>query len=97
MNTYEETGRGSTAADVVREEWQRAVSEFGLRPGSPTEAVVSRILERLTVIGNVVRCPKRNDGYGCRMVVVACDSGLDTIECAFCLRRLTVPCSAKPL
>lgn len=41
-----------TPSDVVREEWQRAVQEFKLRPGSPTEAVVGRILERLLTLGS---------------------------------------------
>lgn len=39
-----------TPADVVRQEWQRAVTEFGLRPGSPTEVVTARILERLAIL-----------------------------------------------
>jgi hypothetical protein len=35
------------ALEIVREEWHRAVNEFGLAPGTPTEAVTARILERL--------------------------------------------------
>lgn len=34
-------------AQIVREEWHRAVKEFGLQPGSPTEAVVARIQDRI--------------------------------------------------
>lgn len=32
---------------IVRQEWQRAVEEFSLKPGSPTEILVGRILDRL--------------------------------------------------
>jgi hypothetical protein len=35
------------ARQIVCEEWHRAVKEFSLSPGSPTEAVVSRIVDRL--------------------------------------------------
>jgi hypothetical protein len=45
-------GTQMTPADVVREEWHRAVREFGLRPGSPTEVVTARILDRLVVLGS---------------------------------------------
>ena len=34
-------------ATIVREEWQKAVVEFGLRSGTVTEKVVSRIIERI--------------------------------------------------
>lgn len=34
-------------AQIVREEWHRAVDEFGLRPGTPTEVVTARCLERI--------------------------------------------------
>lgn len=35
------------ARDIVCEEWQRAVAEFKLIPGSTTEKVVGRIINRL--------------------------------------------------
>jgi len=35
------------AREIVSEEWQRAVEEFELRPGSVTEKVVARIINRL--------------------------------------------------
>jgi hypothetical protein len=56
-----------TPADVVREEWQRAVPEFKLRPGSPTEIVVARILERMVVFGE----PKSELAAAIRMFAVA--------------------------
>jgi len=37
----------TTARDIVCEEWQKAVQEFRLIPGSITEKVVGRILNRL--------------------------------------------------
>ncbi len=37
----------NTARRIVCEEWQAAVKEFGLTPGSVTERVVSRIINRL--------------------------------------------------
>lgn len=36
-----------SAREIVSEEWERAVAEFELRPGSVTEKVVARIIERL--------------------------------------------------
>jgi hypothetical protein len=36
-----------TARRIVCEEWQAAVKEFGLTPGSVTEKVVARIVNRL--------------------------------------------------
>lgn len=35
------------AAQIVRDEWHRAVAEFDLSPGSPIEKVTARILSRL--------------------------------------------------
>lgn len=35
------------ARQIVCEEWHLAVKEFGLRPGSQIETVVSRIIMRL--------------------------------------------------
>lgn len=35
------------ATQIVAEEWQAAVREFGLKPGSPTEAVTARIMSRI--------------------------------------------------
>lgn len=35
------------ARRIVCEEWQQAVKEFGLTPGSVTEKVVSSIINRL--------------------------------------------------
>ena len=35
------------AREIVCEEWGKAVKEFELRPGSITEKVVSRIINRL--------------------------------------------------
>lgn len=32
---------------VVREEWAKAVIQYKLTPGSPTEAVVAQILNRI--------------------------------------------------
>jgi hypothetical protein len=32
---------------IVSEEWHRAVKEFDLKPGGPTETVVARIINRL--------------------------------------------------
>lgn len=46
MRTHEATER-ERLAKIVREEWQRAVTEFDLSPGSPTEVVTTRILSRL--------------------------------------------------
>lgn len=34
-------------AEIVREEWHRAVREFRLKPGSRIEIVIARILERV--------------------------------------------------
>lgn len=39
-----------SAMQIVREEWHRAVKEFKLRPGTPTEAVTARILERINAL-----------------------------------------------
>jgi hypothetical protein len=36
-----------TPRQIVSEEWERAVKEFNLRPGSITEKVVSRIVIRV--------------------------------------------------
>lgn len=36
-----------TARRIVCEEWNRAVREYSLTPGSVTETVVSRIINRL--------------------------------------------------
>jgi hypothetical protein len=37
----------NNAREIVSQEWQRAVDEYELRPGSVTETVVSRIINRL--------------------------------------------------
>ena len=37
-------------AQIVREEWQAAVREFKLAPGTPTEAVTARILGRIATL-----------------------------------------------
>lgn len=43
-----ESERAMIVADaIVCEEWHRVVEEFGLRPGSPTETLVGRVLERI--------------------------------------------------
>ena len=33
--------------NIVAEEWQKGVKEFGLRPGSPAEAITARIVNRI--------------------------------------------------
>lgn len=33
------------------------------------------------------KCPKRTDGYGCLMLIVAEDSETITSECSYCKRR----------
>jgi hypothetical protein len=38
------------AREIVSEEWGRAVKEFNLRPGTVTETVVSRIINRLDAL-----------------------------------------------
>lgn len=44
-------------SQIVREEWQRAVREFKLPPGTPTEKVTARILERLAGRKAPFGCP----------------------------------------
>lgn len=36
-------------AQIVCEEWHRAVNKFGLLPGTPTEEVVARCLNRIRI------------------------------------------------
>jgi hypothetical protein len=46
-----------TPRQIVSEEWGRAVKEFELRPGSITETVVSRIINRLDAQIPILPCP----------------------------------------
>lgn len=44
---FREISRPETPEDVIKSEWHKAVSDFGLRPGSNVEVFMGRILKRI--------------------------------------------------